>query len=244
MKILSFFLVSKKLGGGKKKLYKKEGSQLNEFIEFVKINSTSMFNLTMEHIILVGMAILIAIVIGVSIGIYLTVNDTLAETVLAAASILLTIPSLALFGIMIPFFSIIGHGIGFVPALTALVLYSLLPIIRNTYTGIKHVDPNVIDAANGLGMKKMQRLIQVEIPNGLPVMMAGIRTAVVMNIGIGVIAAFIGAGGLGSLIVQGISRGDMYSIVAGAVLVSLLAIIADTILLLLQKWFTPKGTIH
>lgn len=198
----------------------------------------------MEHIILVGMAILIAIVIGVSIGIYLTVNDTLAETVLAAASILLTIPSLALFGIMIPFFSIIGHGIGFVPALTALVLYSLLPIIRNTYTGIKHVDPNVIDAANGLGMKKMQRLIQVEIPNGLPVMMAGIRTAVVMNIGIGVIAAFIGAGGLGSLIVQGISRGDMYSIVAGAVLVSLLAIIADTILLLLQKWFTPKGTIH
>ncbi|WP_236702409.1 ABC transporter permease [Shouchella lehensis] len=198
----------------------------------------------MEHIILVGMAILIAIVIGVSIGIYLTVNDTLAETVLAAASILLTIPSLALFGIMIPFFSIIGHGIGFVPALTALVLYSLLPIIRNTYTGIKHVDPNVIDAANGLGMKKMQRLIQVEIPNGLPVMMAGIRTAVVMNIGIGVIAAFIGAGGLGSLIVQGISRGDMYSIVAGAVLVSLLAIIADTILLLLQKWFTPKGAIH
>lgn len=203
-----------------------------------------MFNLTMEHIILVGMAILIAIVIGVSIGIYLTVNDTLAETVLAAASILLTIPSLALFGIMIPFFSIIGHGIGFVPALTALVLYSLLPIIRNTYTGIKNVDPNVIDAANGLGMKKMQRLIQVEIPNGLPVMMAGIRTAVVMNIGIGVIAAFIGAGGLGSLIVQGISRGDMYSIVAGAVLVSLLAIIADTILLVLQKWFTPKGATH
>ncbi len=203
-----------------------------------------MFNLTMEHIILVGMAILIAIVTGVSIGIYLTVNDTLAETVLAAASILLTIPSLALFGIMIPFFSIIGHGIGFVPALTALVLYSLLPIIRNTYTGIKNVDPNVIDAANGLGMKKMQRLIQVEIPNGLPVMMAGIRTAVVMNIGIGVIAAFIGAGGLGSLIVQGISRGDMYSIVAGAVLVSLLAIIADTILLVLQKWFTPKGATH
>ncbi len=90
----------------------------------------------------------------------------------------------------------------------------------------------------------MQRLIQVEIPNGLPVMMAGIRTAVVMNIGIGVIAAFIGAGGLGSLIVQGISRGDMYSIVAGAVLVSLLAIIADTILLVLQKWFTPKGATH
>lgn len=200
-----------------------------------------MFNLTMEHIMLVGIAIIIAIIIGVSVGIYLTTNDKLAETVLAAASVLLTIPSLALFGIMIPFFSIIGQGIGFVPALTALVLYSQLPIIRNTYTGIKNVDPNVIDAANGLGMKKMQRLIKVEIPNGLPVIMAGIRTAVVLNIGIGVIAAFIGAGGLGSLIVQGISRGDMYSIIAGAILVSLLAIIADTILLLIQKWFTPKG---
>lgn len=103
---------------------------------------------------LVGIAIVIAIVIGVSVGIYLTTNDKLAETVLAAASILLTVPSLALFGIMIPFFSIIGQGIGFVPALTALVLYSQLPIIRNTYTGIKNVDPNVIDAANGLGMKK------------------------------------------------------------------------------------------
>ena len=190
---------------------------------------------------LVGLAIMIAIAIGVSVGIYLTVNETLAETVLAAASILLTIPSLALFGIMIPFFSIIGQGIGFVPALTALVLYSLLPIIRNTYTGIKNVDPNIIDAANGLGMKKMQRLIRVELPNGLPVIMAGIRTAVVLNIGIGVIAAFIGAGGLGSFIVQGISRGDMYSIVAGAVLVSLLAIIADTLLLFIQKWLTPKG---
>lgn len=195
----------------------------------------------MEHIMLVGIAIVIAIVIGVSVGIYLTTNDKLAETVLAAASILLTVPSLALFGIMIPFFSIIGQGIGFVPALTALVLYSQLPIIRNTYTGIKNVDPNVIDAANGLGMKKMQRLIKVELPNGLPVIMAGIRTAVVLNIGIGVIAAFIGAGGLGSLIVQGISRGDMYSIIAGAVLVSLLAIIADTVLLFIQKWLTPKG---
>ncbi len=190
---------------------------------------------------LVGIAIVIAIVIGVSVGIYLTTNDKLAETVLAAASILLTVPSLALFGIMIPFFSIIGQGIGFVPALTALVLYSQLPIIRNTYTGIKNVDPNVFDAANGLGMKKMQRLIKVELPNGLPVIMAGIRTAVVLNIGIGVIAAFIGAGGLGSLIVQGISRGDMYSIIAGAVLVSLLAIIADTVLLFIQKWLTPKG---
>ncbi|MBM7841115.1 osmoprotectant transport system permease protein [Alkalihalobacillus xiaoxiensis] len=207
----------------------------------MQINSTSMFNSTMEHIMLVGIAIVIAIVIGVSVGIYLTTNDKLAETVLAAASILLTVPSLALFGIMIPFFSIIGQGIGFVPALTALVLYSQLPIIRNTYTGIKNVDPNVIDAANGLGMKKMQRLIKVELPNGLPVIMAGIRTAVVLNIGIGVIAAFIGAGGLGSLIVQGISRGDMYSIIAGAVLVSLLAIIADTVLLFIQKWLTPKG---
>lgn len=239
-----FFLVSKNLRVGKKKLYKKEGSQLSEFIEFVKINSTSMFNLTMEHIILVGMAILIAIVIGVSIGIYLTVNDTLAETVLAAASILLTIPSLALFGIMIPFFSIIGHGIGFVPALTALVLYSLLPIIRNTYTGIKNVDPNVIDAANGLGMKKNAALNSSRNTEWIACYDGRYSYGSCHEYWYWRHCCIYWCRGTSSLIVQGISRGDMYSIVAGAVLVSLLAIIADTILLVLQKWFTPKGATH
>lgn len=214
---------------------------MNEYLEYLRINASYIWGLTVQHIELVGIAIIMAIIIGVSIGIYLTTNEDLAETVLAAASVLLTIPSIALFGIMIPFFSLINQGIGFVPALVALVLYSQLPIIRNTYSAIKNVNPAVIDAANGVGMKRRQRLVRVEIPNALPVIMAGIRTAVVLNIGIGVIAAFIGAGGLGTLIVQGITRTDMYSIVTGSIVVSLLAIIADTVLLLIQKRLTPKG---
>lgn len=217
---------------------------MSDWMQYLQINQSAIINMTIEHVVLVGLALLIAIAIGVSIGIYLTTNDELAETVLQAASILLTIPSIALFGIMIPFFSIINQGIGFVPALTALVLYSQLPIIRNTYTAIKNVDPNMKDAANGIGMKSSQRILRVEIPIAMPVIMAGIRTAVVLNIGIGVIAAFIGAGGLGGLIVQGISRGDHYSIIAGAVAVSLLAIIADALLYLIQKRLTPKGITH
>ena len=146
--------------------------------------------------ILVGLAILVALFIGVPLGIYLTTNDYLAETVLQIASVMLTIPSIALFGVMIPVFSIVNQGIGFVPAFVALVLYAQLPIIRNTYTAIRNVNPEMRDAAMGLGMKPIQRLLRVEIPNAFPVIMAGIRTAVVINIGIGVIAAYIGAGGL------------------------------------------------
>ncbi|TSB44928.1 ABC transporter permease [Alkalicoccobacillus porphyridii] len=214
---------------------------MSNWIQYLQINQSAIINMTVEHVVLVGLALIIAIAIGVSLGIYLTTNDELAETVLQAASVLLTIPSIALFGIMIPFFSIINQGIGFVPALTALVLYSQLPIIRNTYTAIKNVDPNIRDAANGIGMKSRQRILRVEIPMAMPVIMAGIRTAVVLNIGIGVIAAFIGAGGLGGLIVQGITRGDQYSIIAGAVAVSLLAIVADALLFFIQKRLTPKG---
>lgn len=214
---------------------------MSEYFQYLRINASYIWGLTVQHVELVGIAIIIAIIIGVSIGIYLTTNEYLAETVVGAASVLLTIPSIALFGIMIPFFSLFNQGIGFIPALVALVLYSQLPIIRNTYSAIKNVNPAVIDAANGVGMKRQQRLVRIEIPNALPVIMAGIRTAVVLNIGIGVIAAFIGAGGLGTLIVQGITRADMYSIVTGAIVVSLLSIIADTILLFIQKWLTPKG---
>src|SRR5699024_7880552 len=148
---------------------------------------------SIEHIQLVGLAIILSILIGVPLGIYLTTNDDLAETVLQITSIIMTVPSIALFGIMIPVLSVIGQGIGFLPAFIALVLYSQLPIIRNTYTGIKDVDPNIRDAAKGIGMTTFQRLIRVEIPNAMPLIMAGVRTATVLNIGIGAIAAYIGA---------------------------------------------------
>lgn len=195
----------------------------------------------MEHIQLVGISIVVAILIGVPLGIYLTTNEHLADLVLQITSIIMTIPSIALFGIMIPILSIIGQGIGFLPAFIALVLYSQLPIIRNTYTGINNVEPNIRDAAKGIGMSTFQRLIRVEIPMALPLIMAGVRTATVLNIGIGAIAAFIGAGGLGVLINQGIGRTNSTMIIVGAVMVSILALLADLLLKFIQSKLTPKG---
>ncbi|HSP22289.1 MAG TPA: ABC transporter permease [Planococcus sp. (in: firmicutes)] len=216
---------------------------MEKWARFLEVNAPRILELTIDHAVLVSLAIIVALLIGIPLGIYLTTNQYLADTVLQIASITLTIPSIALFGVMIPIFSLINQGIGFVPAFVALVLYSQLPIIRNTYTGIKNVNPEMRDAAIGMGMKTHQRLLRVEIPNALPVIMAGIRTAVVMNIGIAVIAAYIGAGGLGVLITQGISRGDNYLIISGSIAVAVLAIIADSILLLIQKRFTIKGLV-
>ena len=213
---------------------------MENWARFLEVNASRILELTIDHAVLVSLAIIVALLIGIPLGIYLTTNQYLADTVLQIASITLTIPSIALFGVMIPIFSLINQGIGFVPAFVALVLYSQLPIIRNTYTGIKNVNPEMRDAAIGMGMKTHQRLLRVEIPNALPVIMAGVRTAVVMNIGIAVIAAYIGAGGLGVLITQGISRNDNYLIISGSIAVAILAIIADSILLLIQKRFTKK----
>lgn len=216
---------------------------MEKWARFLEVNTPRILELTIDHAILVSLAIIVALLIGIPLGIYLTTNQYLADTVLQIASTTLTIPSIALFGVMIPIFSLINQGIGFVPAFVALVLYSQLPIIRNTYTGIKNVNPEMRDAAIGMGMKTHQRLLRVEIPNALPVIMAGVRTAVVMNIGIAVIASYIGAGGLGVLITQGISRGDNYLIISGSIAVAILAIIADSILLLIQKRFTTKGLV-
>lgn len=223
---------------------RKGGVTLEDWLRFLEVNAPRILELTIDHAVLVTLAIIVALLIGVPLGIYLTTNEYLAGSVLQVASITLTIPSIALFGVMIPIFSLINQGIGFLPAFVALVLYSQLPIIRNTYTAIKNVNPEMRDAAIGMGMKTHQRLLRVEIPNALPVIMAGVRTAVVLNIGIGVIAAYIGAGGLGVLITQGISRGDNYLIISGSIAVALLAIIADAILLMIQKRFTTKGLVE
>nr|WP_091484961.1 ABC transporter permease [Gracilibacillus orientalis] len=214
---------------------------MSQLFNYIQSDLGNIITYTIEHAQLVGLAILIAIIIGVPLGIYLTTNEELAETILQIASIFITIPSIALFGIMIPILSNIGQGIGFLPALIALVLYSQLPIIRNTYTAINNVDPNIRDAAKGIGMTNFQRLIKVEIPIGMPLIMAGVRTATVLNIGIGAIAAFIGSGGLGVLINSGISRGNTNMVMTGAIFVSILALIADFLLKWIQKKATPKG---
>jgi len=212
-----------------------------ELLQYALDNLGLLGTRTLEHISLVGVAVGIATLTGVPIGIAITRNERVARAVLYLASIIVTIPSVALFGVMIPILSLIGQGIGYLPAVIAVLLYSQLPIIRNTYTAIHNVDPALREAARGIGMSHGQRLRMVEIPLAVPVIMAGVRTAVVLNIGVMAIAAYIGAGGLGTFISRGISQSDPRQLILGAVAVSLLAIVADYALLALQKRMTPKG---
>lgn len=212
-----------------------------EILSYVLDNLGLIGSRAIEHIALISVALGLAILTGVPIGVAITRNESVAQAVLYVAAIVITIPSIALFGLMIPLLSLIGHGIGYVPAVIAVLLYSQLPIIRNTYTAINNVDPALREAARGIGMSPWQRILRVEIPLSIPVIMAGVRTAVVMNIGVMAIAAYIGAGGLGTFISRGISNSDVRMLVVGAVSVSLLAIFMDVGLQRVQRWLTPKA---
>ncbi|MDZ7712105.1 MAG: ABC transporter permease [Rhodovibrio sp.] len=212
-----------------------------ETIQFISDNLLLIWDRTLEHLSVVGVAVSLAIATGVPIGIAITQNRKIADTVLYFAGMIMTVPSIALFGIMIPILSLIGQGIGWLPAVVAVFLYSQLPIIRNTYTAIDNVDPALREAARGMGMRPFQRLRDVEIPIAVPVILAGVRTAVVINIGITAIAAYIGAGGLGTFISRGISQSDPRQLITGAIAVSILAVIADYGLLWVQKRLTPRG---
>ncbi len=192
-----------------------------------------------EHIVLVVVAIGIAILIGLPLGIAITRNNTLAKPILTFANIVQTIPSLAMFGFLISA-PLLG-GIGKVPAIVALTLYALLPIIRNTYTGITGVNPAIREAGRGMGMTDRQLLVQVEIPLALGVILAGVRVATVIGVGIATIAAAIGAGGLGVFIFRGISMVNNQLILAGAVPAALMALIADFAIGQIENQFTAKG---
>lgn len=189
-----------------------------------------------EHVLLSGIAMLLAILIAVPLGIWLTRNKKLAELIIGVAAIIQTIPSLALLGFMLPIF-----GIGKVPAIIALTLYALLPILRNTYTGILGVDPALVDAGRGMGMTSRQILFMVELPLTLPIIMAGVRTATVLTIGVAALATFIGAGGLGDLIDRGLRVADKNLILTGAIPAAILAILFDLALRKLEEKVTPKG---
>ncbi|MBI6884763.1 ABC transporter permease [Pseudomonas putida] len=208
---------------------------------FAHLDWAQVLQLTWQHIMLVGIAVGLAILVGVPLGILMTRFPAVAGPLQASATVLLTIPSIALFGLLLPFYSKFGQGLGPLPAITAVFLYSLLPIMRNTYLALTNVEPGIREAARGIGMTFGQRLRMVELPIAVPVILAGVRTAVVMNIGVMTIAATIGAGGLGVLILTSISRSNMSMLLVGAVLVSLLAIIADLLLQTLQRALTPEG---
>lgn len=212
-----------------------------DILQYILSNWALIVSRTGEHISIVGVAVGLAIVTGVPIGVAISQHQRAAAVTLYAASIMITIPSIALFGIMIPILSLVGQGIGYLPAVIAVLLYSQLPIIRNTYTAISNLDPALREAARGMGLTRLQRLREVELPIAIPVIMVGVRMAVVMNIGVTAIAAYIGAGGLGAFISRGISQTDPRQLVTGALAVSILAIVADFALLGLQRLFTSPG---
>jgi len=166
----------------------------------------------------------------------------LADVVLYLASIMMTIPSLALYGILMGILSALTlPSIGFLPVVIALTLYGLLPIVRNTYTAIREVDPAIIEAGRGMGMSEFQILMKVKLPLAVPVIMAGLRQAIVMNIGVAAIGSYIGAGGLGQPIFRGIANYRTDLILIGAICVSLLAVVVDIIMGRLEWLTTPKG---
>ncbi|MGE7926395.1 osmoprotectant update ABC transporter permease/substrate-binding subunit OpuFB [Lysinibacillus xylanilyticus] len=178
-----------------------------------------------EHIQISFIALFFAVVITIPLGIYLTNKKKIAESIIGISAVLQTIPSLALLGLLIPLF-----GIGKVPAIIALVVYALLPILRNTFTGINEVDPSLKEAAMAMGMNTRKRLVKVELPLAMPVIMAGIRTAMVLIVGTATLAALIGAGGLGDIILLGIDRNNTALIILGAVPAAILALVFDFLL--------------
>jgi osmoprotectant transport system permease protein len=204
-------------------------------------NLDLVLRLTAEHILLVTTALGGAILTGVPLGIALARYPTLAAVVIGTLGILTTVPSIALFGLLLPLLAIVGQGIGPMPAVIAVFLYAQLPIVRNTVTALNDIDGALREAAKGMGMTRRQRLRRVEIPLASSVILAGVRTALVTNIGVMTIAAYIGAGGLGVLISRGISQSDPRQLVTGAVAVSLLAILADTGMLLVQRRLARSG---
>lgn len=201
--------------------------------EFLRQHGAEIGRLTFEHVWLTGFAMLFAAGIGIPLGILLTRKERLARPVLAAANVLQVIPSLALFGLLLPV-PWLGERAARL-AIVALTGYALLPILRNTYAGIRSVDAGLIDVSNALGMNNLQRLIKVELPLSASVILAGLRTATVTCVGVATIAAAIGAGGLGELIFRGVASVDNELVLAGAVPAALLALAADGLLGLAEK---------
>jgi len=200
---------------------------------FFSTHGSEIFSTTLEHMELVAIAMIIAVAVAVPMGILVVERPGLRTVALGAASVFQTIPSLALFGFLIPI-PYIG-GIGTRTAVVALVLYALLPILRNTYVGLTEIDPAVLEAAAAMGMTPWQVMWRVRLPLALSFILAGIRTATVITIGVATIAAAIGAGGLGTFIFRGVAMVSDAVILAGAIPAAVLALVADGLLALLEK---------
>lgn len=205
-------------------------------LTFLQENQAELLQKTWEHISISLLSLTAAIIVAVPLGILLTKSEKLAKVVLSITSILQTVPSLAILAMMIPFF-----GIGTVPAVIALFLYVLLPILNNTYLGIQSVNKDAKEAGRAMGMTQNQVLRMVELPLAVPVIMSGIRLSAVYAISWATLASYIGAGGLGDFIFNGLNLYQPELIIAGAVVVTMLALITDFILNYVEKITTPNG---
>ncbi|WP_312521438.1 ABC transporter permease [Anaerospora sp.] len=209
---------------------------LTMLLDIWNSRSTDIAIATAEHLMLTIIALLLANLLAIPLGVLLTRYPKWAEPIIGIAAVFQTIPSLALLGLMIPLL-----GIGVMPAVVALTIYGLLPILRNTYTGILGVNSAAIEAGVGMGMTSKQILFWIELPLARPIIMAGIRTATVLLVGIATLASLIGAGGLGDLIFRGISTANQELILAGAFPAALLAIVFDIVLKNVERRMQPKG---
>lgn len=205
------------------------------FLDYMFRNSDLVLSLTLEHLKLVVIAILAATAVGIPLGVAASRSAALRRWSIGFANVMQTVPSLALFGFLIPV-----TGIGGRTAVIALALYALLPILRNTYAGIAGVDRSVVEAARGMGMTSFQMLRQVELPLAMGVILAGVRVAAVTSIGVATIAAAVGAGGLGMFIFQGLTMVNNNVILAGAIPAAVLAIFADAALGWIERRLTPR----
>lgn len=205
-----------------------------QFLQYIDNQKIQIFTLIIEHIRLTLVAVGAAVAVGVPIGILITYVKPLNKPILGLANLVQAIPSLALLGFAIPFL-----GIGTTPAVFMVILYSLLPIVKNTSTGLDHINEQIIEAAKGIGLTKFQILYKVQIPLALPVIMAGVRISAVTAVGLMTIAAFVGAGGLGFLVFSGIRTVNNFQILAGAVPAALLALVVDYVAAVVENLVTP-----
>jgi osmoprotectant transport system permease protein len=205
--------------------------------EFIASQGSEVIRLLWEHIYMSLISLGLGVIVAVPLGIFLSQVPKVANVVISIVSVLQTIPTLALLALMIPFL-----GVGKVPAIVALFIYSLLPILRNTYLGMSNVNPDLLDAAKGMGMKRMQVIRQVQLPLAVPVIMAGIRLSTVYVIAWTTLASYIGGGGLGDMIFNGLNLFRPDLILGGTIPVTILAVVVDFVMARLEEWVTPTTT--
>ena len=203
---------------------------MQKIFTYLFSNRQVIVSAVIEHIKLVMLAMLISIVLGIIIGIVCTYVKALENILMPMTQVMMVIPSLALMGTLIPII-----GIGYYNAIVCLIIYSLLPIVKNTFTGIKEIPKSIIEAANGMGMREIRCLFLIKLPLAIPVIMAGVRSSTVMLVGIATIMAQVGAGGLGRIVFRGVDQANMPAIIVGAFLVSALAVSIDKLLSFAQK---------